>query len=610
MAAGFLNALAAIPQGIMQGQQFANDQNYIQALRGLALQQQRQQLQQQAFAQQVQSARARAALSVFGQPQPFQANPNPFGQPDQQQAQQFTPQLPQVPNASGQLNADSLIGTPQNPGLIPRDESGGRNVPNYRFDPTHTASGPLQITNTTYNETAPSAGAKPLGPGEYAMNRPLDEQYRVGGALLKQRGTSPWANFNPKLAADLKANLPPEHQQQGTQTATTAAAMLPPIMAGQYSPQQIMRAVQQANPDAPDEVKGLAAIELYHLMAPNAQQQFADMMRMVQFQNTQRHEGVMENIAAAGKAETERYHQQTENKPGQPIVIGDKVYQPMPDGTLRPMKTPEGVTPEQVQGAHRIGSGAAGRQPEPDPQKDTMARAIAEYRLSPLSGWALRTPWGKQTMENVIALNHDYQATEYGARQSAARAFASGRQGDAVRFINVAIDHLSVADQLADALQNGDTRALNRLKNAVQSQLGYEAPLDFETAKLIVGDEIAKAVIGGVGSARDRSGLQDQLNAANSPEQLKGVSTTYKRLMAGQLGGLERQYETGTGQGAGKFQERLSPGAQRELGGYMQGDGNQGQGDQGPEISQEQYNSLPSGAPYRVPGNPKTFYKQ
>jgi hypothetical protein len=237
---------------------------------------------------------------------------------------------------------------------------------------------------------------------------------------------------------------------------------------------------------------------------------------------------------------------------------GGKTFQITPQGTVREIQLP-GEGPLTRAGA----PDQTGRAPEMDPQKDTMAKGIAEYRIAPLSGWALRTPWGKQTMENVLALNPEYESTEYGARQSAARGFAAGRQGDAIRFVNVAYDHLAIVDELTGGLAQGDTRRLNQLRNVLKTEFGYEGPIDFEAAKVIVGDEVSKAVIGGVGSLADRQALQNQLNAANSPEQLKGVSITLKRLMMSQLGGLRRQYETTTGKT--DFDEKLSPAAKTDL---------------------------------------------
>ena len=191
---------------------------------------------------------------------------------------------------------------------------------------------------------------------------------------------------------------------------------------------------------------------------------------------------------------------------------------------------------------------------------------IAKYQMAPLSGWTMRGAWGQAVMNRVKELNPDYQATQFSARQSGARAFASGQQSNIVRSMSVAIDHLGVAENLSKGLQNNDVRLLNQAKNLMQTEFGYSGPVDFNTAKMIVSDEVTKAVAGGVLSMTERMSLGDQLSAANSPEQLSGVISTLRRLMAGQLGGLRRQFEAATGGSADQFDQLLSPQAKGELG--------------------------------------------
>jgi hypothetical protein len=155
-------------------------------------------------------------------------------------------------------------------------------------------------------------------------------------------------------------------------------------------------------------------------------------------------------------------------------------------------------------------------------------------------------------------------AANYGGEVKATRDFSTGTQGNALRSFSVAIDHLGVAEDIGKSLQTGDATMVNRVKNAVKQQFGYEGTLDFNFAKKIVGDEITKSILGsGAGTGQDRQDIQAAFNSANSPEQLAGVIKTAKRLMAGQLRGLKQQY----GQTTGKtdFDSRLSEPARREL---------------------------------------------
>lgn len=171
--------------------------------------------------------------------------------------------------------------------------------------------------------------------------------------------------------------------------------------------------------------------------------------------------------------------------------------------------------------------------------------------------------WRKEH-PNATAQDAADFAAHYGAENKATRDFATGPQGNAIRSFSVAIDHLGTAEEIGKALQTNDVTALNRIKNAVQQQFGYEGQLDFNFAKKIVGDEITKSILGsGAGTGQDRQDIQAAFSAANSPQQLSGVVKTAKRLMAGQLRGLKQQYEQTTGQR--DFDERLSEQARGEL---------------------------------------------
>ena len=86
--------------------------------------------------------------------------------------------------------------------MISQYESGNQNIPNYRYDPTHTAQGYYQITNTNWLNIAPKLGIDTsIYPN--AMSAPQDVQAQVANYLLTQTpaGISNWTAYNPQLAA-------------------------------------------------------------------------------------------------------------------------------------------------------------------------------------------------------------------------------------------------------------------------------------------------------------------------------------------------------------------------------------------------------------------------
>jgi len=90
--------------------------------------------------------------------------------------------------------------------LIAQYESGGQNIPNYMFDRGHTASGPWQITNSTWNRYATGLGIQRLNFPTTAMDMPVGDQHSVASAIYGAEGFTPWTGtasrpINTRLAA-------------------------------------------------------------------------------------------------------------------------------------------------------------------------------------------------------------------------------------------------------------------------------------------------------------------------------------------------------------------------------------------------------------------------
>lgn len=203
---------------------------------------------------------------------------------------------------------------------------------------------------------------------------------------------------------------------------------------------------------------------------------------------------------------------------------------------------------------------------EGDPAEiESTAQAIANGKQAPLANMAQSTPRGMAIMGRVQQLNPDFNSQDYGTQQKALKDFATGKNGNTVRSLNVAIDHLDTLSGLADAMHNGNVQVVNKIGNAIATQTGSPAPTNFAAAKKLVADEIVKAIVGAGGGVNDREQAAQAISAANSPAQLQGVIQTYQKLMSGQLGGLRQQYEQSSGRK--DFDRFLSPGAKKKLGG-------------------------------------------
>jgi len=213
--------------------------------------------------------------------------------------------------------------------------------------------------------------------------------------------------------------------------------------------------------------------------------------------------------------------------------------------------------------AKPLGTGAASLSPD-DAKRIAQQYVAGDHTVLAGLGYGNVGAQNRAQVQHAITEEmtaEGYSPSQIAERQAsfstAAKAFATGQQGNAIRSFNVGISHLNTLEGLAQALDNGNVQAINKAKNAFESQFGEAAPTNFEAAKSIVGAEIAKAIVGSGGALTDREELRDALNRASSWDQLAGAVNTYKSLMGGQLGGLRQQYHDTTG--LNDFDQRLTP---------------------------------------------------
>lgn len=148
--------------------------------------------------------------------------------------------------------------------------------------------------------------------------------------------------------------------------------------------------------------------------------------------------------------------------------------------------------------------------------------------------------------------------TEFPARVSASRYWLGGGKGaQGTQRLDVAANHMQVLEELAGQLGNIGSPTWNALANYYKTLTGQEAPTTFEGVKSLIGGEISTAALGGVGALKDREELRTALNAANSPAQMAGVITGFKRLLLGQIDARKQMYERETGRT--DFEKMLEP---------------------------------------------------
>jgi hypothetical protein len=192
-----------------------------------------------------------------------------------------------------------------------------------------------------------------------------------------------------------------------------------------------------------------------------------------------------------------------------------------------------------------------------------MGKAAAEARAKVLDR-AQQLATGKVSPDAVptatpseAASNIAQNKQNIAGQTATVKDFSSGLSSRRVTALNTALNHLGTMESLSKDLANTDVRVFNAAANTLAKQLGVAAPTSFDAARALVANEVIKAVVANGGSMAERKEAAETFARASSPEQLAGVTKTYKELLAGQLTSLAQQYETGTGRK--DFNAKLSP---------------------------------------------------
>jgi len=251
--------------------------------------------------------------------------------------------------------------------------------------------------------------------------------------------------------------------------------------------------------------------------------------------------------AFAGKYNTENDTNIGYNRQGVLVDHFDnnKPIVPNKDGTINATQRVEGK-PAAASATQAPTAPTQGTTPGQVASQDLSKPPAYDNALSPLANKELQKNW---------AANRKKITTD----------FITGKQGQTVQSLNVAVDHLDTLADAAKALNNGDVKLFNQVANAYSKNTGEPAVTDFNALKTIVGSEVAKAVAGGATALGDREEIRAEINAASSEKQLLSAINKYQRLMAGQVNGLRQTYVS-SGLPAEDFDNKLLPRTKKVLG--------------------------------------------
>ncbi|MDE2020694.1 MAG: hypothetical protein KGJ13_10195, partial [Patescibacteria group bacterium] len=225
---------------------------------------------------------------------------------------------------------------------------------------------------------------------------------------------------------------------------------------------------------------------------------------------------------------------QTAAKIGQPLAPADKAFV----ASYEKNKTMVPMMNFNLQNA-----GATGANGQPS----TIAKGLADGSIKWNDVVSARTPMAvkQQLLSEVKGIKPDFRSGDATLEQDVRKEFTSGDAAKNLTAFNTAIEHAKQLSDAADALQNGNVVALNKIGNALGYQFGSDKTTNFNVIKNALSGEISKVFKGGQATDAEIREVQAPFSAANSPAQLKGAIQNAIALMNSKRGALQQQYQQG-----------------------------------------------------------------
>lgn len=170
-----------------------------------------------------------------------------------------------------------------------------------------------------------------------------------------------------------------------------------------------------------------------------------------------------------------------------------------------------------------------------------IAKKIGDGEMPWPTGFALKTPVMIQGIMDASKYDSSANAERYGA----VNKFTNGPWGQNNITFDTVGNHMAVISEAAKALDNGDVRAWNNVKNKLKEQYGDAAPTNMDAGKTFVSGEIVKAITG-AGGVTDRQEAQKMFQDAASSGQLTGAANMVKDMVQGRVEATGTQWNSAT----------------------------------------------------------------
>lgn len=201
-------------------------------------------------------------------------------------------------------------------------------------------------------------------------------------------------------------------------------------------------------------------------------------------------------------------------------------------------------------------------------------------------------------------------AVDFETRRTASTAteryFASGMGARQLTALDTVAAHIQLFRDYAAAVKNGSTVLINEVAGRLATATGSPELIDMGIAATITGDEVIRLLTQTGGSRGDREDIKQKLSVYSSPEQFEGIANTLTNFVRERYDPLKQQYTNrfgATDEQKARYEEafknKLTPAA-RAIGETKAPIA----GAAVPAMTEEQYNTAPSGTRYRMPNDP------
>lgn len=207
---------------------------------------------------------------------------------------------------------------------------------------------------------------------------------------------------------------------------------------------------------------------------------------------------------------------------------GPGIFQATKAGEVRQIP---GLKPMPNQTALMVGGGQL--------TPEAMAMLVQKYKdTGQLDADIGRNPALRAQIVNAAAKDGPVDLAkakiQFGTAKQAQDYFTKGKGADAFRQQETILHHADIFTGIADALQNGNVQAANKLGNAVGVQFGSDQATNYKIAGQILSAEVGKYLAGGQSTAEERKELAELIPSFSSPQQMKRGLATLKALVEGQ----------------------------------------------------------------------------